>query len=78
MSYQVTKRGQVIEFTVREFELLLSMSPTGVFPDLAGEIWDTIYGDIRTVMLPLAIAEKIEDDPGNPTGTDQICVVFAP
>ncbi|MFY9189492.1 MAG: response regulator YycF [bacterium] len=72
-SYQVTKRGQVIELTVREFELLkfLALSPGRVFSreTLLERVWGyDFYGDIRTVDVTVRrLREKIEDDPGNPT-----------
>ncbi|MGI6128528.1 MAG: response regulator [bacterium] len=71
-SYEVQKRGQVIELTVREFELLkfLALSPGRVFSreTLLEKVWGyEFYGDIRTVDVTVRrLREKVEDDPGNP------------
>lgn len=71
-SYEVQKRDQVIELTVREFELLkfLALSPGRVFSreTLLEKVWGyDFYGDIRTVDVTVRrLREKIEDDPGNP------------
>ncbi|NLG86914.1 MAG: response regulator transcription factor [Firmicutes bacterium] len=71
-SYEVQKRDQVIDLTVREFELLkfLALSPGRVFSreTLLEKVWGyDFYGDIRTVDVTVRrLREKIEDDPGNP------------
>lgn len=71
-SYQVTKRGRVIELTVREFDLLAFMArtPGRVFSReiLLEKVWGyDFFGDIRTVDVTIRrLREKIEDDPGNP------------
>ncbi|HKM40105.1 MAG TPA: winged helix-turn-helix domain-containing protein, partial [bacterium] len=71
-SYQVTKAEQIIDLTVREFELLkfLSLSPGRVFSreTLLEKVWGyDFFGDIRTVDVTVRrLREKIEDDPGNP------------
>lgn len=71
-SYEVQKRDQVIELTVREFELLkfMALYPGRVFSreTLLEKVWGyDFYGDIRTVDVTVRrLREKIEDDPGNP------------
>lgn len=71
-SYEVKKRDQIIELTVREFELLkfLALSPGRVFSrgTLLEKVWGyDFYGDIRTVDVTVRrLREKIEDDPGDP------------
>src|SRR5699024_8406267 len=52
--YEVKKRGEVVELTLREFELLkfLASDPGTVFSreELLEKVWDyEYYGDIRTV-----------------------------
>ena len=67
VKYEVTKRGKVIELTLREFELLkyLAQSPGTVFSreTLLEEVWGyEYYGDIRTVDVTVRrLREKIED-----------------
>lgn len=71
--YEVTKRGDVIELTVREFELLkyLVLSPGKVFDreHLLKEVWGYDYfGHVRTVDVTVRrLREKVEDDPSQPT-----------
>lgn len=71
--YEVTKRGAVIELTVREFELLkfLVLSPDRVFnrEQLLKEVWGYDYfGHVRTVDVTVRrLREKVEDDPSQPT-----------
>lgn len=70
--YEVTKRGQVIPLTHREFQLLafLATRPGIVYTreGLLQEVWGIDYeGDERTVDVTVRrLREKIEDDPGNP------------
>lgn len=67
--YEVTKNGEVIELTLREFELLkfLAISKGQVFSreTLLEKVWGyEYYGDIRTVDVTVRrLREKIEDDP---------------
>ena len=68
--YEVQKRGQVIDLTLREFELLefLASSPEQVFTreQLLEEVWGyEYYGDIRTVDVTVRrLREKVEDKDG--------------
>ncbi len=68
--YEVKKRGQVIDLTLREFELLkfLASSAEQVFSreQLLEEVWGyEYYGDIRTVDVTVRrLREKIEDKDG--------------
>lgn len=68
--YEVKKRGQVIDLTLREFELLkfLASSAEQVFTreQLLEEVWGyEYYGDIRTVDVTVRrLREKIEDEDG--------------
>ncbi len=70
--YEVSKRGQVIEITLREFELLkfLATQPQKIFTreNLLENVWGyEYYGDVRTVDVTIRrLREKIEDDPGMP------------
>lgn len=70
--YEVLKRGNVIEITLREFELLkfLAMQPDKIFTreNLLENVWGyEYYGDVRTVDVTVRrLREKIEDDPGMP------------
>ena len=70
--YQVIKKGQVIELTHREFELLtyLAKHKGQVFTreHLLQSVWGYDYfGDVRTVDVTVRrLREKIEDDPSNP------------
>jgi two-component system response regulator VicR len=71
-SYQVTKRGEEIELTQREFELLLylvrHMGGVLTREQLLQAVWGYDYfGDVRTVDVTIRrLREKIEDDPSNP------------
>mgnify|MGYP001417662260 CR=1 FL=1 len=71
-AYAVTKRGQPVELTHREFELLayLSQRPGQVVTreQLLQDVWGYDYfGDIRTVDVTIRrLREKIEDDPSRP------------
>lgn len=69
--YEVKKNGNIIELTLREFELLkfLASSSEQVFSreQLLEEVWGYEYfGDIRTVDVTVRrLREKIEDDSGD-------------
>ncbi|MGI6603872.1 MAG: response regulator transcription factor [Firmicutes bacterium] len=71
-SYEVTKRGEVVPLTLREFELLkfLALDPGRVFSreTLLEKVWGYDYfGDIRTVDVTVRrLREKLEDDPSSP------------
>lgn len=68
--YEVKKNGQVVELTLREFELLkfLASNMEQVFTreQLLEEVWGyEYYGDIRTVDVTIRrLREKIEDNNG--------------
>lgn len=67
-----TKRGETIELTTREFDLLyvLMQHPGQVFTRdmLLDRVWQTnYYGDTRTVDVHVRyLRQKIEDDSANP------------
>ncbi|MDO5037745.1 MAG: response regulator [Tissierellia bacterium] len=67
IKYEVRKRGEVVDLTLREFELLkfLASSPGTVFSreELLEKVWGyEYYGDIRTVDVTVRrLREKIED-----------------
>lgn len=67
--YEVSKQGQIIDLTLREFELLkfLIMQKGKVFSreNLLEKVWGyEYYGDVRTVDVTIRrLREKIEDDP---------------
>lgn len=69
--YEVSKNGQVIDLTLREFELIkfLSMQPEQVYTreQLLEEVWGyEYYGDIRTVDVTVRrLREKVEDETGD-------------
>lgn len=69
--YEVRKDSQVIELTLREFELLryLALHAEQVFSreTLLEEVWGyEYYGDVRTVDVTVRrLREKVEDDPSN-------------
>ncbi len=69
---RLTKRGETIELTTREFDLLfiLMQHPGQVFSRdmLLDRVWKTnYYGDTRTVDVHVRyLRQKIEDDPSNP------------
>lgn len=71
--YEVTKNGDVIELTLREFELLkfLATQPNQIFTreQLLKDVWGYEYfGDIRTVDVTVRrLREKIELDSSEPT-----------
>lgn len=66
--YEVSKRGDIIELTLREFELLkfLWQQKGKVFSreNLLEKVWGyEYYGDVRTVDVTIRrLREKIEDD----------------
>ena len=68
----VTKAGQPIDVTQKEFDLLacLLSTPGKVYSreELMGKVWNYDYfGDMRTVDVTVRrLREKIEDDPGDP------------
>lgn len=68
--YEVKKNGEVLEVTLREYELLkfLASSPGQVFTreQLLEEVWGyEYYGDIRTVDVTVRrLREKVEDENG--------------
>lgn len=70
--YEVSKSGEVIDITLREFELLkfLAMQPDKIFSreKLLENVWGyEYYGDVRTVDVTVRrLREKIEDDPSMP------------
>lgn len=70
--YEVRKNDQVIELTLREFELLrfLATQENQIFTreQLLKDVWGYEYfGDIRTVDVTVRrLREKIEDDSSNP------------
>lgn len=70
--YEVTKRGEVINLTMREFELLtyLATQKSQIFnrETLLEKVWGYEYfGDVRAVDVTIRrLREKIEDDPSKP------------
>lgn len=70
--YEVTKNGEIIDITLREFELLkfLALQPDKIFSreKLLENVWGyEYYGDVRTVDVTVRrLREKIEDDPSIP------------
>lgn len=70
--YEVSKNGEIIDITLREFELLkfLAMQPDKIFSreKLLENVWGyEYYGDVRTVDVTVRrLREKIEDDPSMP------------
>lgn len=68
--YEVRKNGDIVELTLREYELLkfLASSANQVFSreQLLEEVWGyEYYGDIRTVDVTVRrLREKIEDNSG--------------
>ena len=71
--YEVSKDDQVIELTLREFELLkfLAIQANQIFTreQLLKDVWGYEYfGDIRTVDVTVRrLREKVEDDSSEPT-----------
>lgn len=72
IKYEVKKNNEVIELTLREFELLkfLATKSEQVFTreQLLEEVWGyEYYGDIRTVDVTVRrLREKVEDESSNP------------
>ncbi len=70
--YEVTKRGEEINLTLREFELLkfLATQKSQIFTreTLLEKVWGYEYfGDVRAVDVTIRrLREKIEDDPSKP------------
>lgn len=70
--YEVSKNDEIIDITLREFELLkfLAMQPDKIFSreKLLENVWGyEYYGDVRTVDVTVRrLREKIEDDPSMP------------
>ncbi len=70
--YEVKKRGEVVNLTVRETELLnfLATQQSQIFTreTLLEKVWGYEYlGDVRAVDVTIRrLREKIEDDPGKP------------
>ncbi len=70
--YELYKDDELIDLTVREFELIkfLSAQPNKIFSrkNLLEYVWDyEYYGDVRTVDVTVRrVREKIEDDPSQP------------
>lgn len=70
--YEVTKNGQTLDLTLREYELLkfLVIQPNRIFSReaLLSSVWGyEFYGDVRTVDVTVRrLREKIEDDSSNP------------
>jgi len=70
--YEVRKRGQVLDLTLREFELIkfLAMNKSQIFSreTLLEKVWDyEYYGDLRTVDVTVRrLREKLEDEPSKP------------
>lgn len=70
--YEVRKDGEVLELTLREYELLkfLAQQKGLVFSreTLLEKVWGYEYfGDVRTVDVTVRrLREKLEDDPGKP------------
>jgi len=69
--YEITRDGQEIELTLREFELVkfLAMHPGQIFTreTLLEKVWGyEYYGDVRTVDVTVRrVREKLERDPSN-------------
>lgn len=72
-AYMVTKRGETIELTHREFELLFYLAKhigqVMTREHLLQTVWGYDYfGDVRTVDVTVRrLREKIEDNPSHPT-----------
>lgn len=70
--YEVYKRGDIINLTLREFELLkfLAIKQNQIFTReaLLSQVWGYEYfGDVRAVDVTIRrLREKIEDDPAKP------------
>ena len=71
--YEVRKNDEIIDLTLREFELLkfLATQPERIFTreNLLEKVWGyEYYGDVRTVDVTVRrLREKVEDEPSSPT-----------
>jgi len=71
--YEVTKKGKIIELTIREYELLkfLASQKHQIFSreQLLEQVWGyEYYGDVRTVDVTVRrLREKVEDTPSKPS-----------
>lgn len=72
LKYEVSKGGEVLQLTVREFDLLkfLATQKAQVFSreQLLASVWGyEYYGDMRTVDVTVRrLREKVEDDSAKP------------
>lgn len=71
-THQVSRKGQPIELTAREFNLLAHFmrNPMRVFrrEELLEQVWGFSYGDTSTVTVHVSrLREKVEADPGSPS-----------
>ena len=70
--YELRKRGEIVNLTVREFELFkylaLKQGQVITREELLRDVWGYDYaGDIRTVDVTVRrLREKVEDEDGNP------------
>ena len=70
--HQVTRHGEVVALTTREYDLLLALlDANGAVVrrgDLLDRVWgETWVGDPRTVDVHIRwLREKLEDEPGSP------------
>ena len=70
--YEVTKDGEILELTLREYELLkfLASQKGQIFSReiLLEKVWGyEYYGDVRTVDVTIRrLREKVEDEPSKP------------
>ena len=70
--FEVVKSDNIVELTIREFELLvfLAQNPDKIFSreKLLEKVWGyEYYGDVRTVDVTVRrLREKLEDNPGEP------------
>lgn len=72
--YMVTKRGEPVDLSSREFALLslLAANRGKIFSreELMEQVWryESFYGDLRAVdVMVRRLREKLEDDPSNPS-----------
>ena len=69
--YTITKEGQRVLLSTREFELLrhLARNPGKAMTayEIYEDVWGSVYGDITAIAVYIRrIRKKIEEDPGNP------------
>ena len=69
--HEVSRAGEVVSLTVREFDLLVHLAshPRRVFrrEELLEEVWGFTYGDTATVTVHVRrLREKVEVDPAAP------------